>query len=116
MPGNPFYQSSFWKALRKACLERDRYRCAVPGCRNRAAFADHFPAPHPRGATGPTPADALTNLRSLCPEHDAQVKEGRDGSRRNGGAFTVRGCDADGMPIDPSHPWARTRAGMGEGV
>ena len=94
-----FYQSAFWRRLRKSCLVRDGWRCVVPGCDARATHADHIITRPP--APTPTAADVLTNLRSLCARHDAQVKE-QNGKRKNGGAFTVRGADADGWPIDPA--------------
>ncbi len=94
-----FYASPAWRALRKACLERDGYRCTVPGCSSRATHADHIDR-RPRSAT-PTPADHLDNLRSLCAVHDAQVKERSDGTRRRDGRFAVRGADKDGWPMDP---------------
>jgi hypothetical protein len=102
MPGNPFYQSTFWRDLRSRRLKLDGYCCAVPGCGQRARFVDHVEArpfvPHP------CDADRLDNLRSLCAGHDAQVKEQRRGqaARRNGGRFTVRGSDVDGWPLDPT--------------
>ena len=109
MPGNPFYQSSEWKALRAAALKRDRYRCTVPGCTSTHRLTvDHITA-RPRGATGLTAADVLSNLRTLCKDHDNQVMQKADGTRRNGGAFVVRGCDAKGSPHDPNHPWNKGR-------
>ena len=94
-----FYASPAWRALRKACLERDGFRCTVPGCTNRATHADHI-VRRPHSATL-TPADHLDNLRSLCAAHDAQVKERADGTRRRDGRFAVRGADKDGWPMDP---------------
>jgi hypothetical protein len=44
-----------------------------------------------------TTADRLDNLRSLCRDHDNQVKE-LAGARRRGGAPVNRGCDAEGWP------------------
>jgi hypothetical protein len=54
----------------------------------------------------PTPCDAdrLDNLRCLCLSHDSQVKErhrGQGGTRRSSGQFKLKGCDADGWPLDP---------------
>ena len=113
MPGiffmtNPYYSSAHWRALRKQRLEMDDYRCCVEGCTARAVIVDHKhtrpPVPHP------CDLDRLDNLRSLCTSHDSQVKERRIGnlsSRRNGGTFKVKGCDADGWPLDPKHRWRR---------
>jgi len=46
--------------------------------------------------------DAETNLQSLC--HDCHA---RKTARENGARPRPRGCDANGMPTDPEHPWAR---------
>lgn len=95
-----FYQSSFWIALKRQALARDRRTCVVPGCRKPATHVDHIATrPH---SPDPTSADVLTNLRSLCASHDAQVKEDASGKRKRGGRFTVRGADADGWPLDPA--------------
>jgi 5-methylcytosine-specific restriction endonuclease McrA len=94
-----FYQSAAWRALRAACLSRDEFRCAAPGCTARATHADHI-ITRPRSPT-PTAADHIGNLRSLCPHHDAQVKEQTNGQRRSGGHLTTKGADTDGWPIDP---------------
>ena len=94
-----FYTSRAWRALRQRALERDGYRCAVPGCGRAATHVDHI-ARRPISATL-TAADRLDNLRCLCASHDAQVKERTSGARQNGGRFTVRGADHDGWPLDP---------------
>lgn len=96
MPGNPFYRSPEWRALRKACFDRDGWRCAITGCNARAIVADHVrtrpPVPYL------TPFDTLANLRSLCAHHDALLKELPGGVRRHAGDATAKGCDADGWP------------------
>ena len=94
-----FYRTKFWLDLRAQALRRDGYRCTVPGCHARARRVDHIATRPP--SPDPTPHDVLRNLRSLCTTHDNQVKEDQAGTRRSGGAFTVRGCDADGWPLDP---------------
>lgn len=94
-----FYASPFWRALRDRCFHRDGYTCVVEGCGRRATHCDHIKRrPH---SAGPTAYDVLTNLRSLCAGHDAQVKETAAGNRRQNGAFTVRGSDVNGWPLDP---------------
>ena len=94
-----FYASPAWRALRLAALERDGFRCVVPGCGKRATHVDHI-VRQPHAAT-PTAADRLDNLRSLCAFHDAQVKERPSGTRQRGGRFSIRGADKDGWPMDP---------------
>lgn len=95
-----YYASSHWRDLRRLCLERDRWRCTVPGCHDRAVIADHIQ--RRTDSPDPTPLDALSNLRSLCRLHDGQVKETARGDRAMRGAFRVIGCDAAGWPLDPS--------------
>jgi 5-methylcytosine-specific restriction endonuclease McrA len=92
-----YYSTAHWRALRKAALRRDGYRCTVAGCGAPATHVDHI-ATRPR-SLDPTPFDRLDNLRSLCGAHDAQIKERRNGERGRGGRPVVRGCDADGWPF-----------------
>jgi len=95
---DPFYRSPEWQVLRTAVLKRDKWRCTVPGCphtvRTSRLTVDHIKARRDGGA------DEMPNLRTLCRDHDNQVKEGADGVRANGGKTFVRGCDADGWPLD----------------
>jgi len=101
MATNPYYHSTHWRRLRQQCLERDGWTCVVDGCHAIARVVDHIIA---RPLTSlPCAEDRLGNLRSLCLEHDAQVKEIRRGDsyRKQGGAFRIRGCDVDGVPLDP---------------
>lgn len=104
MPGNSFYTSEAWKRLRKAVLERDGYKCTVEGCRRRAFIVDHIQT-RPRGVEELTDWDKPGNLRSLCRTHDNQVKEKRDGTRKNDGVMYLPGNDTRGFPLDPKHPW-----------
>lgn len=106
MARDPFYASAFWRRLRAERLKHDNYTCVVPGCGQRAVVVDHVKG---RRAGG---ADVLGNLRSLCREHDQQVKERSTGQRANAGKLVVRGCFPDGSPRDPSHPWFKGRRGF----
>lgn len=88
-------------------LERDRYRCTVRGCnatiRQGRLYVDHI-TERPYSEL-PTKLDVLENLRTLCEQHDQQVRQDRTGKRRSGGRLTVKGCDSDGVPLDPGHHW-----------
>jgi 5-methylcytosine-specific restriction protein A len=107
VPGDPFYQSAAWRALRDAALVRSERRCEVPGCgSSKGLIVDHVVSRRRGGA------DAMENLRVLCRAHDNQVKEGRRGARANGGALVVRGCANDGRPVDPRHPWNKSGRGV----
>jgi len=102
-----FYNSPQWLTLRRACLKRDHYRCVV--CNISVAGKGQARVDHikPRKQS-PELALDLANLRTLCPLHDNQ-------SHREKGArspirderFVVRGCDAEGWPLDQRHPWHR---------
>jgi hypothetical protein len=75
--------------------------CTVPGCGKRAVKVDHIVSRRNGGTS------AMHNLRSLCADHDNQIKEDRFGTRRSGGEFMIRGSTVDGLPLDPNHPWNR---------
>lgn len=71
------YLSTDWKKLRIAVFERDRWRCVVPDCGNAAKVCEHIIS---RRAGG---TDEMSNLCSLCREHDNHFKELPNGQRRN---------------------------------
>lgn len=107
---NGFYDSPEWKALRRLAMIRDGYRCTVCRCDVHGkgkARVDHIHSIHAR----PDLALVLSNLRVLCVLHDAQAhreKGGAPNASRQGKRdvrFVIRGCDAQGRPLDPSHPW-----------
>lgn len=60
---HPVYGTPAWKFLRSACLRRDGFRCQIqlPGCKGRAAQADHIVELGEGGA----PFD-LSNLQAAC--------------------------------------------------
>ena len=96
---DPYYLSKQWRRLREERLRIDRHTCVVPGCGQPATVVDHMLS---RKAGG---GDVLWNLRSLCKEHDQQIKERPGGKRASKGKLVARGCHADGSPRDPGHPW-----------
>jgi 5-methylcytosine-specific restriction endonuclease McrA len=98
---DPFYLTKTWRGLRAARLQMDGHTCVVPGCGQRATVVDHVRGRKDGGA------DILSNLRSLCREHDQMVKERPGGKRAFKGKLVARGCHADGSPRDPTHPWYR---------
>jgi 5-methylcytosine-specific restriction endonuclease McrA len=104
LPGNPFYQTPEWRALRLACLKRDGYRCVV--CHTSVvgkgqARVDHIK----RISDGGAPLE-LSNVRTLCVLHDNQShREKAGGGGQRVERFVIKGCDAQGWPLDPNHPW-----------
>lgn len=55
-----------WRKLRLLILKRDGYRCAIPGCEQRADQVDHI-RPHSLGGS-----DDPSNLASLCDYHHSR--------------------------------------------
>jgi hypothetical protein len=99
MASSPYYRSAHWRALRQACIGRDRGRCVVPGCSQPGKVVDHIKT-RPR-LPYPTEFDVLDNVRLICLHHDLQCKELHTGERRAGGDFKVKGASVDGWPLDP---------------
>jgi len=104
MPRNAYYTTPHWRALRREALRRDGNRCTAPGCGSTDGLVVDHVRTRPNSDAS-TPLDVLANLRTLCGYHDRQVKEMANGTRRRGGELTTPGVDANGMPIDPRHPW-----------
>lgn len=95
---DPYYRSTEWRALRAAVLRRDPI-CKTPSCGRPSQHADHI-KPRSRGGT-----DTMGNLRGLCWSCHSRVT--RQGNNKPLG---LKGCDADGAPLDPNHPWNRGKA------
>lgn len=100
MPGDPFYYSPAWRRVRSAALQRDRFRCTAPRCGQPASHVDHVLA----RAAGGAPLD-LANLRSLCASCHSRKTARADGGFGHRRRSATWGCDASGIPLDPTHPW-----------
>lgn len=107
MPNAVFYRKAFWRKLRLRRLQQDHFQCTVEGCHQPAAIVEHT-VTRP-DTPDPCEVDRIDLLRSLCRQHDNQVKERKAGQpeRRSGGKTTITGADADGAPLDPRHLWHR---------
>ena len=92
MPGDPYYQTPEWRALRKACVARDHGRCTTPGCTHHGFIADHI-VPRTKGGQ-----DALSNLRTLCRTCDNRRHADKGGTPRR------RAVGADGWPVAAKDP------------
>lgn len=101
-PTHPFYGTAAWKAARLACLKRARFRCAWCGdpVHGRGkARVDHIVPMRER----PDLALVGSNLRALCTGCDARRHAEKGGAL----PYDERGCDAQGLPLSPSHHWNR---------
>jgi 5-methylcytosine-specific restriction enzyme A len=104
MPRHPFYNSAAWKKIRLAKLARN------PLCEKclciKATDVDHICSIR----TGGDPL-AWDNLQSLCHAcHSAKTffieRMGKD-------RVPVKGCRADGTPLDPLHHWNKDTSMQG---
>lgn len=103
MPGRwaHLYDSPQWKRLRSLHLREHPVcvLCLEHGWDERAVVVDHI-QPH-RGDTrlflDPH------NLQSLCKNHHDSLKQTAE--KRD----LMPGCDIDGNPVDPRHPWNRNK-------
>lgn len=90
-----YYGTKAWRDLRAAVLRRDPI-CATRGCGRPSSHADHV-IPRSRGG-----ADSMGNLRGMCSRcHNSRSARGNAEPR-------AIGCDANGQPRDPGHPWLDT--------
>lgn len=105
MPDNPFYKSPDWRRLRAAFL-RSRPVCSVPGCGAKATHVDHRQSIRAGGA-----ALDPANLVAYCASHhnSKTARQDRPTMARSDAPLKARGCTADGLPRDPTHPWSRGR-------
>lgn len=115
------YNTARWQRLRTLKLRTDPMceACTTAGRIEVANTVDHRVPISAGGATFP----ALDGLASLCPScHGAKTARGSEaGAVRTKRALQPRkGCDANGNPLDPSHPWsgkslpaAATRTALG---
>lgn len=92
-PWRKWYASPEWKAKRDEQLRR-RPVCAVPFCGQRATVVDHV-----ERHRGDFVRFWHGRLQSLCkPHHDGLKQSIERGDRAP--------CGADGLPLEPGHPWA----------
>lgn len=97
------YNTPTWQRLRKAHLAIEPM---CRGCMPRLVVAntvDHVRAISDGGQPFPDHA----GLASYCPAcHARKTARGSEaGAVRS--TKPVKGCDANGMPLDPQHPWRR---------
>jgi len=106
------YSTRRWERLRRAKLNRDPLcEYCPPGRVTAATQVDHKRAIEAGGD-----AWAWENLASSCAGCHSRKTAGMDGGfgRARRETMPADGCDADGVPLDPAHPWAAEARG-GEG-
>jgi 5-methylcytosine-specific restriction protein A len=98
-----------WQKVRRRILERDRHICQCPDCKGGeirvtpATHVDHIvsKAEWKRRHGNLDGVDAESNLRAInkdCHERKSTLEKGHQ---------PRYGCDINGFPLDPNHPWSR---------
>lgn len=97
------YNTAQWQRLRTLHLQRSPLciGCAAMGHLTPANTVDHI-VPISEGGPAFPGHDGLASYCPAC--HGAKTARGREaGAVRS--SKPRRGCNADGTPLDPSHPW-----------
>ncbi|MGY8679560.1 HNH endonuclease [Bradyrhizobium sp. UFLA05-153] len=97
------YNTTRWQNIRGAKLREQPLceLCLDAGRVEVATVVDHLVAISKGGEPFP-PLYALLSLCASCHNTKTRVIE------QLGRKFLFRGCDINGMPLDPDHPWNRT--------
>lgn len=95
------YSTARWQRLRKAKLSEAPLcqTCQRRGRKVIAEHVDHVVAMAKGGPAFPT----MDGLRSLCASCHSIKTSAMD--RRGGKGVAIKGCDVNGLPLDPDHPF-----------
>ncbi|MGF6839888.1 5-methylcytosine-specific restriction protein A [Paraburkholderia youngii] len=103
MPSDPSLRGSGgkWQGIRARQLKRrplcELCEAATPQRKTPATVVDHKRRLADGGSNRPS------NLQSLCEDcHKAKTRRERNGGK-------PAGCDVNGLPLDPLHPWYKYR-------
>jgi len=103
------YDTTQWRKLRARKLKTNPLcePCMKRGKLTPANTVDHNVAVEAGGPAFP-PLDGLT---SMCPSCHNLKTNAKDRPDRKGRGL-VRGCDLNGNPLDPDHPWNSQGGGL----
>ncbi|MES2819803.1 MAG: HNH endonuclease signature motif containing protein [Pseudomonadota bacterium] len=90
--------SAAWKRLRAQVLAEEPLcrACAASGLVSKATDVDHI--------SNDGDDNSRDNLQPLCHEcHSCKTR-----AEMLGRPVTLKGCDVNGQPLDPAHPWNRS--------
>lgn len=90
--------SSAWQKLRATVLEGE------PLCRQCTQYGLHTPATDVDHISGDPSDNTLDNLQPLC--HECHSRK----TARDHGKQVYGGCDVNGIPLDPEHPWNKQKS------
>ena len=95
------YNTARWQRLRKQHLQLERF---CRGCAPRLVVANTVDHVHPISEGGPA-FPSHDGLASYCPAcHSRKTARGSEAGRAKTNK-PRKGCDLQGNPIDPEHPW-----------
>jgi 5-methylcytosine-specific restriction endonuclease McrA len=102
-PAMRIYNAKEWKTCRKQAMMRAEYVCQHPGCSERldAPGSCHVHHRKPLKKSWALAYEAL-NHQALCVSHHS-AETNREIAEARG--KLKPGCDIDGRPLDPRHPW-----------
>lgn len=95
------YSTAKWQRLRKAKLSESPLceTCERRGRKVIAGHVDHVVSIASGGHAFPS----MDGLRSLCPPCHSIKTNALD--RSGGKGIAIKGCDVNGLPLDPDHPF-----------
>ena len=101
---NPFYDSKEWRKFRAIVLKKFPI-CQKVNCGSPSRHVDHKIALRKGGA-----GLEWSNVEALCHSCHSRKTAARDGgfgNARSDRPLIERGCDENGVPVDPNHHWNR---------
>lgn len=104
------YSTARWQRLRKAKLSESPLceTCERRGRKVEAQHVDHIVAIAAGGPAFPS----MDGLRALCASCHSIKTNALD--RSGGKGIAIKGCDVNGLPLDPDHPfWGKFPADGG---
>jgi 5-methylcytosine-specific restriction enzyme A len=108
MPRDPFYNSRAWKTLRAEYL-RQHSLCMV--CEEEGRLSIATDVDHKVSINSGGSSTALDNFQSLC--HKCHSRKTLYVERLGRDRVPVKGCRADGTPLDPQHHWNKGTSTQG---
>lgn len=102
MSGGWPYYTARWARLRRKVLAKE------PMCRACATRGQHAPGEHVDHITPIRQGGdvwSMDNLQPLCAQHHSMKTNQYDAKGIPWSEWEYRGCNADGTPRDPNHPW-----------